>query len=545
VSQLSQLFPKQIALAYGCLDRVVIRGYYPALQREDNIIHFFQQVVGLPVVDSGALASRTESYRQWLDAYVQRHAIERFAAPKGARKEDLVQPYYQRLGQQEGIACILTSMEQGTTFVSYEPRFKTKDETYRIIKRCQKRFQHLYFYLNDPTLGQMCLRVGTYLPFSIQCFLNGHSVVAQQLAAQGIRFRKHDNALLSVRDVPALRAAVATLTPQLIHERCDYWARRLAPHFSLAERRDANLSGYAYSVAQVEYAYDTIFRRQVPLQTLFRRLADLGALLGGADRTMTVFGRRIDQRYQGKLMTVLEAADQGHPVLRSYYQTSYVKLYGKPDQAGDDRCLRAEVCLNDPRHLGVQRGLANLPELVRKMTDTAQRYLDLHAELLDTTADAGDLAHLAQPTLRGRRRIPGIRLHDDRVLRLLEVLLQPAGLVADWTVADLHVRVLERYHLSPDDYQPSQLRYDLWKLRAKAIVERVGTSRRYRVTATGLRLGTLLVKLRFRLLGPLVTLVTRPRPRHAAPPDAIEAATRNVGHALDDLFSALALKAAA
>lgn len=70
MSQLSQLFPKQIALAYGCLDRVVIRGYYPALQREDNIIHFFQDVVGLPVVDSGALASRTESYRQWLDAYM-------------------------------------------------------------------------------------------------------------------------------------------------------------------------------------------------------------------------------------------------------------------------------------------------------------------------------------------------------------------------------------------------------------------------------------------------------------------------------------------
>ena len=94
------------------------------------------------------------------------------------------------------------------------------------------------------------------------------------------------------------------------------------------------------------------------------------------------------------------------------------------------------------------------------------------------------------------------------MLRLLEVLLQPTGLVAD-----LHARVLERYHLSPDDYQPSQVRYDLWKLRAKAIVERSGTGRRYRVTATGLRLGTLLVKLRFRLLGPLVTLVTRPHPR--------------------------------
>ncbi|HEY8691387.1 MAG TPA: hypothetical protein VIR57_01460 [Chloroflexota bacterium] len=181
------------------------------------------------------------------------------------------------------------------------------------------------------------------LPYPVQVYLNGHSFVAQHLAAQGVRFRKHDNAILAADSVAALRAATAALTPQLIEQRCDYWARRLAPHFSPAERRAANLPGYAFSVAQVEYACDTIFRRQLPLQALFRRLAELGALLGGADRTMTVFGRRIDRHYQGRLMTVLEAANQGHPVRRSYYQTSYVKLYGKSDQRQRDHCLRRGV----------------------------------------------------------------------------------------------------------------------------------------------------------------------------------------------------------
>jgi hypothetical protein len=388
------------------------------------------------------------------------------------------------------------------------------------------------------------VRVATYLPFALQIYLNGHAFVARHLTAQGVSFHKHDNALLAVADVAALRAAVAAFTPELIHGRCDYWAQRLAPQFSSAERQKANLPGYAFSVAQVEYAQDTIFRRQVPLQAIMRRLGELGALLGGADRTTTVFGRRIDRRYQGKLMTVLEGTDQGHPVLRSYYHTSFVKLYAKPDRNQRDRCLRAEVCVNDPRHLGVKRGLQHLPELVDKMAVTTQRYLDVHADLLDSAVDGGELTQLAQPTIRGKRRIPGIRLHDDRLLRLLEVLLQPAGFVADWTIADLHARVLERYQLSPEEYRPSQLRYDLWKLRAKDMVERIGSTRRYRLTDTGLRVGVLLVKLRSRLLGPLITIAARPRAPRQPSPEPIEAATRNVERALDDFLSALALKAA-
>jgi hypothetical protein len=243
-------------------------------------------------------------------------------------------------------------------------------------------------------------------------------------------------------------------------------------------------------------------------------------------------------------MTVLEGADQGHPSLRSYYKTSFVKLYTKPDRSHVDRCLRAQVCLNSPDHLGVKRSLNNLPQLLDKMSLTADRYLDLHADLLDTTIDRSVLAALAQPTIQGKRRIPGIHLHDDRVLHLLDVLLQPAGLVADWTIADLHTRVLQRYHLTPDQYRKSQLRYDLSKLRAKGLAERIGSSRRYRVTPVGFRLGTLLVKVRFRLLGPLITSAAAPRPRRTTSHDPVEIANRKIDSALDEMLAALALKAA-
>ena len=127
---------------------------------------------------------------------------------------------------------------------------------------------------------------------------------------------------------------------------------------------------------------------------------------------------------------------------------------------------------------------------------------------LASPIDSGQLAALVGPTIIGQRRIPGLKLHDDRVIRLLETLLHPRGFLSEWTTHELHARILVRHRLIDTDYRLSQLRYDLSKLRAKHLVERLGTSRRYRLTSLGLRLGVLLVKLRSRLLGPLTTLLT-------------------------------------
>jgi len=367
----------------------------------------------------------------------------------------------------------------------------------------------------------MSIRVASYFPFNVTCYFNGHSFVAQELTRAGVRFRTADNAFLGVADVAALQAAADRLSPSLLQQRCAYWVHRLVPVFSPAERA-ALQPGYRYSMAQMELATDIVFKRCAPLKALFQRACELGVLVGGAERTTHLFGRRIDRRYQGKLQTVLDQREAGHPVLRWYYQTSFetsfAKQYTRGDQHGD-RILRAETCSNDTRHFGVGRRLENLPLLRQKLAATNDRSLALQAELLASPVDTGQLAGLAKPTLVGQRRVPGLKLHDDRVIRVLETLLHPGAFATDWTTRELHTRILTRHQLADSDYRLSQLRYDLSKLRAKGLVERLGTSRRYRLTPLGLKLGVLLVKLRTRLLGPLATLAinTPPPPATIAP----------------------------
>jgi hypothetical protein len=524
----------------------VLSGYLERLQRPENLLYFFQQVVGIDCVEPAVLAQRTTAYRAWVRRITAERGIPVLAAPRGMRKEELVEPYYRRLKSPEGVACVLTSMEQGRTFVSYVPRWTVPsgDATYRFIKACRKQFLHYYWYVLDPVMGPMSVRVASYFPFNVTCYLNGHSFVAQQLTRDGVHCRKADNAFLAVSDVVALQSAADRLSAALLERRCNDWVRRVVPVFSPVERA-ALRPGYRYSMAQMELATDVVFKRAAPLSALFQRACELGVLVGGANRTTHLFGRRINRRYHGKLQTVLDQRETGHPVLRWYDQTSFAKQYVRGDQH-NDRILRTETCSNNTYHFGVGRRLENLAVLHAQLRATNERCLSEQAELLASAVDTGQLAALAAPTLIGQRRVPGLKLHDDRVIRLLETLLHPGGFVRDWTSRELHTRVIARHHLTADDYRLSQLRYDLSKLRAKGLVERIGKSRRYGLTPIGLKLGVLLVKLRLRLLGPLVALIRQPHTK-AAPrcSNSVDAAYREVDTALDHLSAALGLQLAA
>jgi len=546
MDRFSAVLGQVVQFAYTCWDRVVLSGYLERLQRPENLIWFFHDVVGIDCIEPAVLQQRTTAYKAWVRRITEEQGIPLLAAPHGVRKEELVEPYYRRLKTGEGVACVLTSMEQGRTFVSYVPRWKVPsgDADYRFIKACRKQFLHYYWYVLDPVMGPMSVRVASYFPFNVTCYLNGHSFVAQELQCDGVRFRKADNAFLAVSDVAALQTAADRLTSALLQRRCNSWVRRLVPVFSPVER-EALRPGYRYSMAQMELATDVVFKRSAPLRALFQRACELGVLVGGANRTTHLFGRRINRRYQGKLQTVLDQRDAGHPVLRWYYQTSFTKQYVRGDQHSD-RILRNETCSNDTRHFGVGRRLENLPLLHQRLDATNQRCLAEQAELLARVVDTGQLAALAAPTRIGQRRIPGLKLHDDRVIRLLETLLHPGGFVGDWTSRQLHTRVLARHHLAGDEYRLGQLRYDLSKLRAKGLVERIGKTRRYQLTPIGLKLGVLLVKLRMRLLGPLLSVIRQPNatslPRRS---NLVDAAYHEVDTALDHLSAALGLQLAA
>ena len=146
-------------------------------------------------------ANAPEPYRRWVESFALCHALPIEWAEKGVKKEDQVRPYLQRLERknQFGVYFIYRSMEIGPTFRSSTPKFPNSDPDYRILRRRRSRYTHYYFYIRDEELGPIALCVGSFLPFQINCWLNGHSFMQQQLQRQGIGFRKNDNAFLAGR----------------------------------------------------------------------------------------------------------------------------------------------------------------------------------------------------------------------------------------------------------------------------------------------------------------------------------------------------------
>jgi hypothetical protein len=110
----------------------------------------------------------------------------------------------------------------------------------------------------------------------------------------------------------------------------------------------------------------------------------------------------------------------------------------------------------------------------------------------------------------------------------------------------LHTRVVVRHQLTADGFRLSQHRYDLSKLRAKGLFERIGKTRRYRLTSTGLKLGVLLVKIRPRFRCPLVSLIAHPTPHPSTrSSNSVDIPYRELDMALDHFSAAIGLKQAA
>jgi hypothetical protein len=145
----TQLFGDLLAFVYHCFDRIVIYGYLSGLSRPEQVVHFFRQVVGVPVVGKEILSQRTADYQNWVEAFARNHRLPIEWAEKGVRKEDHVLPWQRRMARDDayGVYFIFKSMEQGPSFRISVPKYATKDPNYRILARQRSRFTHYYFYL--------------------------------------------------------------------------------------------------------------------------------------------------------------------------------------------------------------------------------------------------------------------------------------------------------------------------------------------------------------------------------------------------------------
>ncbi len=532
-----QLFADFLSLVYHCFDRIVIHGYLSGLSRPEQVVYFFRDVLGIPVVSKEVLSQRTNDYRDWVEAYARNHEIPIEWAEKGTRKEDYVLPALRRMEKKNayGVYFIFKSMEQGRTFRISVPKFPTKDPNHRILAHQRSRFTHYYFYIRDAVLGPIIVRVASFFPFHATYWLNGHSFIEQELKRKQIGFRKNNNAFLAVDSVAELQAAADRLSAEIIGKQLDYWTFLLGPKFSKKERSQMNLSRF-YAIAQIEYCRNFIFKRHFPIHKIFERSCELGLWRLTAHRISEIFGVRLNKRLRGKLATVIEQIEHGHHVFRAYWKNSFLKQYEK-----FSRFLRNELVSNNLRDFGLKKGLTHLDAVRKRFQTITDGFADCQAQWLNVHVDFPLLQRLALPVTIGTVRYPGIKIHETRIIRLMEVLLHGGTAVGGWTAKQIHQTVLTTFALSAKTYGLNQLRYDLRKLKGHGLLERDGRRYAYRLSAKGLQVALLFLFFHKRLCGPLANSRFHHRPDPACRPNSkLEAAYHKADKAIQDIVDLLA-----
>ena len=533
----TKLFGDLLLFVYHCFDRIVIHGYLSGLSRPEQVVHFFRKVVGIPVLSKEILSQRTADYQNWVEAFARNHNIPIEWAEKGVRKEDYVLPWLRRMTKRNayGVYFIFKSMEQGPSFRVSVPKYPTKDPNYRILARQRSRFTHDYFYIRDEVLGPMVMRVATFFPFQTTYYLNGHNFIERELNRAQVGFRKNDNAFLAIDDVAALQAAADRLSPDIIRERLDYWTLILGPKFSVKERKRVKLSRF-YAISQIEYCRNFIFKRNFPIHKLFERGCELGLWRLTAHKITEIFGARLHRRLPGKLATVIDQIEHGHHVFRAHFKHAFLKQYEK-----FATFLRNELCSNNLNDFGLKKGLDNLDAVRQTFKVITSRFAGFQAQWLNVHVDFPLLQRIALPITIGSVRYPGIKIHDRRVIRLLEVLLHGGTHVGGWTAKEIHQSVRTTFGLSERSYGLNQLRYDLRKLKGHGLLERDGSRYAYRLTPKGVQVALLFLFFHKRLCGPLANsrFHHRPDPQHR-PNSRLEAAYHRADKAIQNIVDLLA-----
>ncbi len=152
--------------------------------------------------------------------------------------------------------------------------------------------------------------------------------------------------------------------------------------------------------------------------------------------------------------------------------------------------------------------------------------------------------------LANRMREEGIDFQQCSNAFLMHALVRFSHIAAanSFTTAELHPKVVDALGPGADRYTLASLRYDLSKLRAKGLVEKLPHSRRYRLLPNGYSICLVFLKLFERVYAPLTAGLLSPIKAdarlHRQHRSQLDRLYPRVVDDLDDLIQAFGLKAA-
>ena len=303
----------------------------------------------------------------------------------------------------EGLVCILSALEPCKTFKVRKNREAKELEVQPFEGKCL----HYYFYLIDPCVGWLNVRLQTWFPFTAHIVINGREWLARQMQQKGIEFERRENCFV---DIANIRQAQRLMNRQ---QKTD-WSKLLNRLLFSVHPSHRTLFGpdelyYYWSADETEWATDVMFRSPETLRRVYPRLLRHAVTTFGGNDVLRFLGRRpsVTHFHAAELVTHFGIRAEGARIKHSLDRNS-VKMYDKQGSV-----LRVETTVNNARQMksyrasetdpdgpkswrGLRKGVADL----YRRTVISQKANERYLEALSSVDGETTLRETTEPICR-------------------------------------------------------------------------------------------------------------------------------------------------
>jgi hypothetical protein len=502
---------------YDCIDRIVLNAYNYPIQSGGGFRLWWRDLHGgEEKLDNTHLMRYAGRFSRRVRAYAEAHDIPLIDCRGKHRKHEFSDDYIpiDPSDDDVGLFCILVGRAPAPA---------------REVIRCSNGQPHIQtkkpypyvnwyaFHIMDREWGHLIIRFCPHPPFNAMIILNGHEYVARRAAREGIGFTKEGNCFTNISSADDLGqvadAMAAACGEGRLAQVCDRWIYSTCLCFALKtdEQRRTDFR-YGYSVYQLEYSRNLLFTRGRVLDQVFDGIIDRTRSRLDIKTVRTLFGHKRRPYHRSRaprFEVVVEKPAYNLTVFKVHFKRLTLKIYSK-----GERVLRIEAIAHNTRDLRGRRGVDSMGGLVAELRGMLERFTATlhcaHVSFIDT----GTMERWPERESFNGRAVAGLDVNRRRVRAAMEAVLALSLRPTGFTAAEHAGKVREIMSLNADEYRSRQSAYDLKKLRAKGLVEKLDGTRRYEASEDGLRSMCGFITLREKVLKPLLANPGEMKPGH-------------------------------
>ena len=482
---LSEKYKNKVSGTIGCFDRVIVMGTLPGLCYPQGMTcHLNHHQIR--IFDYAKFA---QTYRD-----IIRENAESLAKSIGFKKihyirnhntktGDIVKAHLAKLKKKgqavEGLFYIISCKELNSY---YKPKYNEKrGECY--LERDWAPSLHYYFYFFDKQLGLCHVRVPTWLPCRLQVYFNGHNWLANKLDKAGIEYLMGDNAFVDIADFEKAQQISDSFDVKVLHRLLDNFADTFCPIIKSFGVK------YHWSVMQVEYSTDIVFRKQKDLKEIYDHLIATAVHTVKPDKIATFLGRKMHGRFKGEMGNRYDIRKEGIRVKHTMGEV-WIKMYDKFQQV-----LRIEITTTDisffrhyrkvkhkdgstsKKFTSMKKNIYSLRPFIKIAKFANRRYHEFISTIEERRVGTKRVRKVTQRIENNNRGYKGFNFFDENDMKIIHILTR-----GEFNISGFRNKDIRKFLPQKSSGQISRI---LKRLKLHGIIKKATQSYKYYLTRTG------------------------------------------------------------